>query len=90
MRSVALANLERKTSISLQQCLSSLVKDEELTLYCRECSKKAGEFTEPRTQHQICPSKDRSLNIACIKLLNDIYVYNNNSNNNNNNSRIDM
>ncbi|CAK9036993.1 unnamed protein product, partial [Durusdinium trenchii] len=45
--SVTLANLERKTSISLQQCLSSLVKDENLTVYCRECTKQAeGEFTE--------------------------------------------
>lgn len=45
--SVNLANIERKTSISLQQCLSSLVKDDELKVFCRECTKQAqGEFTE--------------------------------------------
>lgn len=44
--SVTLANLERKTSISLEQCLSSLVKDDDLTAFCRECTKQAGEFTE--------------------------------------------
>lgn len=45
--SVNLAMEERKTSVSLTQCVSGLVQDEELQVFCRECTKKAqGEFTE--------------------------------------------
>jgi len=45
--SVELAQIERNTPERLSQCLDGLVKEEELTSYCRECTKKAGgEFTE--------------------------------------------
>eukprot|EP00931_Biecheleriopsis_adriatica_P061604 TRINITY_DN37048_c0_g1_i1.p1 TRINITY_DN37048_c0_g1~~TRINITY_DN37048_c0_g1_i1.p1 ORF type:complete len:1368 (+),score=256.41 TRINITY_DN37048_c0_g1_i1:41-4144(+) len=49
-QSVQLSQMERKTSVSLDQCLGSLVQDESVTAYCRECTKQAkGEFTE--SQH---------------------------------------
>lgn len=44
--SVDLAQIERKSPERLNQCLDTLVKEEELTAYCRECTKAAGEYTE--------------------------------------------
>jgi len=44
--SVQLARLERSAPERLTQCLDGLVKEEELTAYCRECTKAAGEYTE--------------------------------------------
>jgi len=48
--SVPLAQIERDAPESLAQCLDGLVKNEDITCFCRECTKNAdGEFTE--TEH---------------------------------------
>jgi len=44
--SVELARIERSAPERLAQCLDCLVKPEELDVYCRDCTKKLGEFTE--------------------------------------------
>lgn len=45
--SVEFARIERNTPESLKQCLEALVQQEELVMYCKECSKNAGgDFTE--------------------------------------------
>jgi len=44
--SVELAHLERSAPEKVTQCLDGLVQPEELTAYCRVCTKKAGDYTE--------------------------------------------
>jgi len=44
--SVKLAQLERNTPENLGQCLESLTQEEEVLMYCKDCTKKKGEYTE--------------------------------------------
>lgn len=49
--SVELARIERNAPENVVQCVETLTKPEEITAYCRDCTKKAGEFTEtPHTK----------------------------------------
>jgi len=45
--SVELARLERSAPEKVTQCLAGLVQPEELTAYCRMCTRNAGDYTEP-------------------------------------------